>query len=272
MTFQRSRLSLFAALLLACGLSLPAQAQDRTKLRIGTFGGPFEQVTDAAARAGKRLGLDITPVVFSNAVLPNEALVGHEIDGNAYQHTVYLNAEVRRRGFRIVQAAEIYTVPLAIYSARHRSLAELPRGARIAIPSDEANQGRALLALQDHGLVKLKAGLDLSARSPSLLDVAENPRDLKFLELAVPAVPKSLPDVDAAAVNANVAHQQAGLTLKQAIAVESPESTKRYTQILAVRESDRDKPWLPALVSAYRSPEVRQVIETQFKDVMTPAF
>ncbi|HVR54047.1 MAG TPA: MetQ/NlpA family ABC transporter substrate-binding protein, partial [Pseudorhodoferax sp.] len=190
----------------------------------------------------------------------------------AYQHTVYLNAEVRRRGFKIVQAAEIYTVPLAIYSSKHRSLAELPRGARIAIPSDEANQGRALLALQDHGLVKLKAGLDFSARSPSLLDIAENPKDIKFLELAVPAVPKALPDVDAAAVNANVAHQQAGLTLKQAIGVEKPETTKRYTQLLVIREADKDKPWVPTLVSAYRSPEVRQLIETQFKDVMTPAF
>ncbi|WP_326543379.1 MetQ/NlpA family ABC transporter substrate-binding protein [Pseudorhodoferax sp.] len=269
MTIQRSRLSVLATLLLAAGLSFGAQAQTATQLKIGTFGGPFEQVTDAAARAGKRLGLDITPVIFSNAVLPNEALVGNEIDGNAYQHTVYLNAEVRRRGFKIVQAAEIYTVPLAIYSAKHKSLADLPKGARIAIPSDEANQGRALLALQDHGLVKIKAGLD---RSPSLLEVAENPKDIKFLELAVPAVPKALPDVDAIAVNANVAHQQASLTLKQAIAVEKAETTKRYTQLLVIREADKDKPWVPTLVSAYRSPEVRQLIETQFKDVMTPAF
>lgn len=251
--------------------AVPAQAQ-QTALKVGTFGGPFEQITEAAAKAGKRYGLDLKPVIFSNSVLPNEALVGGELDANAYQHVVFLNAEVRRRGFKIVRATDIYTVPLAAYSLKYKSLADLPNKAKVAIPSDEANQGRALLALQDHGLIKLKSGIDLNTHNPSLLDIAENPKSLQFLELAVPAVPKSLPDVDAALVNANVAHQQAKLTLKDAIAVENPSTTKRYTQLLVIREADQNKPWVEALVKSYRSDEVRQVIQTEFKDVMTPAF
>jgi D-methionine transport system substrate-binding protein len=264
------RLITWLVFVMAASASLSALAD--TVHKVGTFGGPFEQITDAAAKAAKRYGLEIEPVVFSNTVVPNEALASGEIDANAYQHTVFLNAEVRRNGFKIVRAADIYTVPLAVYSKKYKRLADLPEHAKVAIPSDEANQGRALLALQDLGLIKLKGGLDLNTHNPVLTDVVENPHHLSFVELSVPAVPKALPDVDIGLVNANVAWQQENLTLKDAIAVENKERTSRYTQLLVVRADDLQKPWVQTLIKSYQSDEVRQVIETKFKDVMTPAF
>lgn len=262
-------LSLSAALL---GLLASTATLAADTLRIGTLGGPYEQITEAAAKAAPRFGLNIKPVVFDGIVSPNEALVGGDLDGNAYQHIVFLNNEVANRKYKLIKAADIYTVPLAIYSKKYKALKDIPVGGKIAIPADEANQSRALLALQDNGLIKLRADYDWRKGNASVLDVAENPKKFQLIEVPTTILPNSLPDVDAGATNANLAYQLAKLSLKDALAVENKETTKRYTQILVIREADKNKPWVASLVKAYQSDEVRQLIDTQFKNVMTPAF
>lgn len=264
---RRRALATLLALIATMGT---AQAQD--VLKIGTRAGPNEEITEAAARAAQRLGLKLQPVVFDGVVNPNEALVGRDLQANAFQHIVYLNAEIKNRGYKIVKAADIYTVPLAIYSKKYKTLDELPVGARFAIPADDANQSRALLALQDHGLIKLRADFNQDQQNASLLDVAENPRKLKFVELATQVLAASLPDVDAGATNANFASQLAKLSLTEALARESAQRTQRYTQIVAVRIEDKDRPWVKTLVASFQSEEVRQLIESRYKHVLAPAF
>lgn len=242
------------------------------ELKVGTLGGPYEQVTEAAAQAAPHQGIVIKPVVFSGVVSPNEALVGKDLDANAYQHIPFLKSEVNKRGYKLIKIADIYTVPLAIYSLKYKTLAALPAGAKIAIPADEANQSRALLALQDNGLIKLRPDFDPLKGNASTLDVVENPKKFKLVEVSTTILPKSLPDVDAGATNANLAFQLAHLSLKDAIAVENPNTTRRFTQILVIREEDRNKPWVTPLVKSYQSPEVKALIDSQFKNVMTPAF
>lgn len=247
-------------------------AHAQTVLKVGTNAGPYEDITQAAARAAAHNGITIQPVVFDGVVSPNESLAGRDLDANAYQHVVYLNTENTKRGYMLIKAADLYTVPLAIFSKKHATLDQIPQGGSFAVPADEANQNRALLAMQDVGLITLREGASSATHNASVLDVVENPKQLKLIEISTPILASSLPDVDAGAVNANFAFKLANLTLAQAIAVENPERTRKYTQVLVIREADKDKPWVKPLVRSYQSPEVRAVIDTQFKDVMQAAF
>ena len=258
--------------LLASLLSATVSAQPIT-VKVGTLGGAFEQITLAAVKAAERQGaIKIEPVVFNSSVLPNEALAGGDIHANQYQHAVFLANEVTRRGYQFHRAADIYNVPLAIYSRKHQNLADLPQGGRFAIPSDEANQDRALHALHHNGLITFKASFDASKRSATLLDIQDNPRRLKFIEAQVPAIPKLLDDVDAGAVNASTAFQNSRLTLEDAIAVESDTQLDRYPSVLVVREDNRDAPWLGALINAYKSPEVAALIKQELSGTIIPLF
>ena len=126
---------------------------------------------------------------------------------------------MKDRGYKLIKVADTVTFPMGIYSKKFKSLTQLPVGARIAVPNDPTNGGRALLLLQKNGLLKLRADAGLKATP---LDIVDNPRKLKIVELDAAQIPRSLADVDAAAINTNFA-MEAGLKPKQdAIAIEDP--------------------------------------------------
>ena len=181
-------------------------------------GGPHAQIMEAVKKVAAKSGLDIRIVEFSDYVQPNAALASGDLDANSYQHDPYLQAQVKDRGYKLVKVADTVTFPMGIYSKRVKSLAELKPGARLAVPNDPTNGGRALLLLQKQGLLKLRADAGLKATA---LDIVDNPRKLKIVELDAAQIPRSLGDVDAAAINTNYA-MEAGLKPKQdAIAIEA---------------------------------------------------
>ena len=168
-------------------------------------------------------------------------------------------SQVKDRGYKLIRIADTVTYPMGIYSKKVKTLAELQPGAKIAVPNDPTNGGRALLLLQKQGLLKLRPDAGLKATP---LDIVDNPKKLKIVELDAAQIPRSLGDVDAAAINTNFA-MEAGLKPKQdAIASEDPRGP--YVNILAIRESDRNKPWVAKLVAAYHSQEVKQYIDSKF--------
>jgi D-methionine transport system substrate-binding protein len=174
---------------------------------------------------------------------------------------------VKDRGYKLIRVADTVTFPMGIYSKKIKSLAELQPGAKIAVPNDPTNGGRALLLLQTEGLLKLRADAGLKATP---LDIVDNPKKLKIVELDAAQIPRSLGDVDAAAINTNYA-MQAGLTPKKdAIAIEDPKGP--YVNILAIREADRNKPWVAKLIAAYHSPEVKQYIDTKYGGAVIAAW
>ncbi len=148
--------------------------------------------------------------------------------------------------------------PLGIYSKRHKSFDAVPKGGMVAIQNDPTNGGRALLLLQDKGVIKLKPGVGFK---PGVADIVENPRKLKFIEVDAAQTPRSLDDVDAAAINTNFA-TPAGLKPSDAILREEPKGP--YVNVLAVRSADKDKPWVKALIESYRSPETKAFIDKTF--------
>jgi D-methionine transport system substrate-binding protein len=239
--------------------ALPALAQTQT-LRIGVTPGPHAQILEAVKPIAAQKGLDIKIVEFSDYVVPNEALSSGELEANSFQHQPYLDNQKETRGYKIETVTQTVNFPIGIYSKKHKSFDALPNGASIAIPNDPTNGGRALLLLQDKGVIKLKDGVGFK---PTILDVTENAKKLKFTEIDAAQAPRVLDDVDAAVINTNYA-TQAGLDpVKDALTRENPKGP--YVNIIAVRAQDKDKPWVKSLVEAYRSPEVKKFVEEKFK-------
>ncbi len=239
--------------------ALPAAAQTQT-VRIGATPGPHAQILEAVKPIAAKKGLDIKIVEFSDYVVPNEALASGELEANSFQHQPYLDNQKENRGYKIETVAQTVNFPIGVYSKKHKAFDALPNGASIAIPNDPTNGGRALLLLQDKGLIKLKDNVGFK---PTILDITANAKNLKFTEIDAAQAPRVLEDVDAAVINTNYA-TQAGLDpVKDALTRENPKGP--YVNIIAVRAEDKDKPWVKNLVEAYRSPEVKTFVEEKFK-------
>lgn len=264
---RRQLLQFAAGLGLAASLAAaPALAQDKT-YKIGVTGGPHAQIMEFVKGIAAKDGLKIEVVEFSDYVQPNAALAAGDLDANSYQHQPYLDAQINDRGYKLVSVGYTITFPMGIYSKKVKALADLPNGARVGVPNDPTNGGRALLLLQSQGLLKLKADAGLKATP---LDIAENPKKINIVELDAAQLPRSLSDLDAAAVNGNYA-ASAGLNpITDAIAIEDAKGP--YANIIAVRTQDKDQPWVAKLVKAYHSPETKEFVVKTFKDSVITAW
>jgi D-methionine transport system substrate-binding protein len=250
------------------GAACVALAQDAGKvLKVGVTAGPHAQIFEQVKKVAERDGLQIQVIEFSDYVQPNAALAAGDLDANSYQHKPYLDNQVKDRGYKLVPVAYTVNFPIGIYSRKVKRLLDLPQGAKVGIPNDPTNGGRVLLVLQDHGLIKLRPEAGLKATP---LDVVDNPKRLRFVELDAAQLPRSLDDLDASAINTNYAITAGLHPGKDAIAQESAKSP--YVNLIAVREVDKDQPWVARLVKAYHSPEVKQFILDEFKGAVLPAF
>ncbi|GJD36086.1 MetQ/NlpA family ABC transporter substrate-binding protein [Methylobacterium aerolatum] len=239
-------------------LTVPAQADPLKRVRIGATPGPHAQILEAVKPVAAKKGLDLQIVEFSDYVIPNEALASGELEANSFQHQPYLDNQKADRGYKIVSVATTVNFPLGIYSKKHKSFDAVPTGGTLAIPNDPTNGGRALLLLQDKGIITLKPGIGLK---PSVADIVGNPRKLRIIEVEAALTARSLDDVDAAAINGNYA-TPAGFKPSDAILKEDPKGP--YANVIAVREADKDQPWVKALVESYQTPETRAFIEKTF--------
>ncbi|WP_295045391.1 MetQ/NlpA family ABC transporter substrate-binding protein [uncultured Paracoccus sp.] len=251
-------LTLTSALALSAAAAMaPAWAED---IKVGVSPGEHAEIMEEVAKVAEPLGLTIKVVEFSDYVIPNTALADGDIQANSFQHRPYLENQIKDRGFDLVEIGTTITTPMGVYSDKLENIADLPEGARIGIPNDPTNGGRALLILQDLGLLTLAEGTGLV---PTPLDVTENPKGLKFLELDAAQLPRSLADTEASIINTNYA-LAAGLDPNtDTIAIEKADSP--YVNIIVVRQGDQDQPWAKTLVEAYHSAEVKSFIEDKYK-------
>ena len=258
--------TLLSFALAAVTLAFTAAAQDKP-LKVGVTAGPHAQIFEQVRKVAERDGLKIQIVEFSDYVQPNAALAAGDLDANSYQHKPYLDQQVKDRGYKLAPVGYTVNFPIGIYSKKVKSLKDLKEGARIGIPNDPTNGGRVLLVFQDQGLIKLRPEAGLKSTP---LDVVDNPKKLKFVEVDAAQLPRTLDDLDASAVNTNYALPAGLHPGKDAIAQESAKSP--YVNLIAVREQDKDKPWVAKLVKAYHSEEVRKFIQTEFKGAVVPGF
>jgi D-methionine transport system substrate-binding protein len=248
-----------AALLVA-----PAAAET---IRVGVTAGPHAQIMEQVVPEAKKLGLDVKVIEFSDYVIPNQALANGDIDANSFQHEPYLKNQIAKTNWKLVTVGLTIATPMGFYSKKYKSFDAVPAGALVAIQNDPSNAARSLRLLADSGIIKLRDGAGVTA---GLTEIVDNPKKLKFVELDAAQLPRSLPDVDIAAVNNNYA-LQAGLDpVRESILKEKNDSP--WVNILVAREQDKDKPWVKTFVQAYQSPSVKQFIAEKFKGAYVAAW
>lgn len=262
---RRSALALLGSAPLLCSTGYAATPQT---LRIGIMSGEDEDVWHVVAQNAAKAGLTLKLTPFSDYNAPNEALYEHELDANAFQHGPFLKAQNDANNFHIVPVGNTYFAPIGLYSSRWRSLADLPQNAKIGVPNDPSNEGRALLLLQTLGLIKLAVDAGLT---PTALDITENPRNITVKELDAGVVGRTLTDLDAAVINTEWA-KKSGIDLeKQRIGQESLQNNP-YVCFIAVNEADKNAPWVAPLVEAFHQPNVRQTLLDVYHGAIVPAW
>ena len=248
-------------------LALSTAFAGATDIKVGVTPGEHAEIMDEVAKLAAPKGLTIEVIEFSDYVIPNQALADGDLQANSFQHQPYLDNQIKDRGFDLVTVAKTITTPMGVYSARVKSVADLPEGGRVAIPNDPTNGGRALLILQDLGVLTVNPDAGLT---PSTLDITENPKNLRFDELDAAQLPRALADTDAAIINTNFA-LAAGLKPKEdAIAMEKADSP--YANVIVVKAGDEGADWVKDLIAVYHSPEIKAFIESKYDGAVITAW
>jgi len=243
---------------------------DTTVLKIGASTVPHAEILEFVKPMLAEQGIDLQITEYTDYVIPNTAVESHELDANYFQHVPYLNSFNEENGTHLVSAVGVHYEPMGLFAGKTATLDALADGATIAVPNDPTNEARALLLLQQEGLITLKDGAGLEATP---LDIVDNPKNIEFFEAEAAAVARSIQDVDFAIVNGNYA-LEAGLKVTDALAIESAESeaAQTFANIIAVYEGDADRPEVQALIKALTSEETRAFIEETYQGSVVPVF
>lgn len=241
-----------------------------TVIRVAASPTPHAEILKVAKEVLAEQGITLEIEEFTDYIQPNTVTEDGQVDANYFQHITYLNDFNAENGTHLVSVAELHYEPFGIYAGKTASLEELPDGAQVGVPNDPTNEGRALLLLQQEGLITLKEGVGLTATK---LDIAENPKNLQIEELDAAQLPRSLDSLDLAVINGNYA-LQAGLNAADALAVEATdgEAAQAYVNVLAVKEGREEDPAILALVDALKSDEVKAFMEETWPGAVVPMF
>ena len=250
----------FTVVAALAAVHLPASAQTKKELVIGATAGPYaDQVKLGIKPILEAKGYKVRVVEFNDYIQPNFALAQGDLDANAFQHIVYLTKFATENKLALSELLKVPTAPIAVYSRKHKSLAEVRDGSTVALPNDPTNAARALVVLEQIGWLKLREGYDPIRASEK--DVAVNTKKIKLIPLEAAQLPRSLDDTDFSFVNGNFA-LASGLKLTEALVLEKISPT--YQNLVAVRTADRDAPWVKDIADAYRSREFLAITETRF--------
>lgn len=247
-----------------------AAGADDNVIRVGASPSPHAEILNQVKDALAEKGYTLEVVEYNDYILPNTALENDELDANYFQHITYLNDFNEENGTHLVSAAGIHFEPFGLYAGKTTSLADLPDGTTVAVPNDTTNEARALLLLEQEGLIKLKEGSGLTATKQ---DVAENPKNLDIQEVEAAQLPRVLQDVDIAAINGNYA-LEADLNVSDALAVEGSESdaANAYVNVIAVKEGNELSEKAQALVEVLTSDAVKSYIQQTYDGAVVPLF
>lgn len=216
-------------------------------------------------------GITLEIVTFSDYSQPNQALADKEIDLNSFQHYAYLNQDIKDRNLDLSVIGETLIAPLGVYSSKIKSLDELKDGDSIAIPSDATNGGRALKVLESAGVIKVN---EAAGYTPTLSDITQNPKNIKFVEVEAAQTPRLLADVAAALINGGHAVDAGFIPSEDAIYLEKVEAGKEnpYINVIVARTEDKDNELYKKVVEAYRTDEVEAVIKEVYKGSYIPTW
>jgi D-methionine transport system substrate-binding protein len=251
------------------GSSSSSSSEDKT-IKVGATPTPHAEILNQVKDALSKEGYDLQVVEYNDYIQPNTALESGELDANYFQHITYLENFNKENGTHLESAATIHFEPMRIYAGKTKSLSDLQDGATVAVPNDTTNEARALLLLEQEGLITLKSGAGTNA---TVLDIESNPKNLQIQEVEAAQVPRTVSDVDILVVNCNYA-LSAGLDASTSLAVESDQGTaaKAYANVIAVKEGNKDSAKIQALVKAVQSDTVKSYIEKEYDGAVIALF
>ena len=266
--------TLLAGVLTGCGNTQQSTTENKTAdasqvtLKVGASLTPHAEILEQAKPILAKQGVNLEIVKIEDTVTPNTGLVEKSLDANFFQHQPYLDDFNKENKTDLVSAGAVHYEPFGIYAGKVKELSALPDGATVAVPNNVTNEARALLLLEQEGLLKLKEGVDIKA---TVNDIVENKKNIKFKEIAPEQLVRALPDVDVAVINGNYAIE-GGLHVKDALAVESDQSiaAKTYANIIAVRKEDKDSDAIKKLVAVLQSDEIKKYINDTYDGAVVP--
>jgi D-methionine transport system substrate-binding protein len=248
----------------------PAPPAAPVVLKVGATVVPHSEILAAAKPILAAQGIDLQVTEFTDYVQPVIAVEDGTLDANYFAHRPYLSDFNAESGTHVIAIADIHYEPFGIYPGKTKTLADLKDGAKVAVPNDTTNEARALLLLQEQGLIKLKDGADLTVTKK---DIVENPKKLDIVELEAAQIPRTLPDVDIAVINGNYA-LEAGLSAStDALAVEAAGgiAATTFANVIAVKEGNENSPAVLELIKVLQSDEIKQFINGKYEDAVIPS-
>ncbi len=265
----------FIAIMLALTLAMSLAAcggsgSDEKTIKIGATPAPHAEILEVVAEILAKDGYTLEIVEFDDYIIPNTSLEEGELDANYFQHITYMNNFNVENGTHLASAAGIHYEPMGLYAGKTASLDALSDGAKIAVPNDATNEARALLLLEQVGLIKLKEGVGINATKD---DIVENPKNIEIYETKAELISATLQDVDMAVINGNYAID-AGLKIADALAVEAADgaAASAYVNVVAVVEGNENSEKIQALLKALMSDEVKTFIEETYAGAVVPMF
>lgn len=225
---------------------------DSNEITVGYITSPPQ---DAIMKLSKKIakekyGIDVKLVTFGDYNIPNRALNDGELQANVFQHIPFLENQVKQFGYKLTYIGKTFLYPMGMFSKKYTSIKNIKDGSTVAIPNDPTNQGRALMIMQDAGLIKLKDGITWKATTDS---IASNPKNLKIVSLQADQIPNNLGDVDFGIVN-NDYISKAGLSLNDALFVEPKDSP--FANVIAIQDTQKDNPRLKEYVKALNNKQI----------------
>lgn len=236
-------------------------------LKVAASSTPHAEILAVVKDVLAEQGIELVVTEYGDYVVPNTAVEEGDEDANYFQHVPYMDDFNAKNGTHLVSAGGVHIEPMGIYAGKTAAIDALADGATIAVPNDATNEARALLLLQSQGLIKLKDGAGLDA-TPN--DIAENPKNLKFLELEAAMLPNGVDEVDLSVINCNYALEAGFNPVEDALAIESSDSP--YVNIIAVKAGSETSPAVVALVEALHSDAVRNFINRTYNGAVVPTF
>ncbi len=237
-------------------------------IKVGASITPHSEILEQAKPILAKEGVDLEIVEIEDTVTPNTGLVEGSLDANFFQHQPYLDDFNSENKTDLVSIGSVHYEPFGIYAGKTTDLAELPDGAVVAVPNNVTNEARALLLLEQEGILTLKEDVGIKA---TVNDIVENPKNITFKEIDPAQLVRALPDVDVAVINGNYAIE-GGLSVKDALAVESDQgvAAKTYANIVVVRKEDENNEALKKLVEVLQSDEIQQYINDTYDGSVVP--
>lgn len=258
------------ALLATCLLASCGGKKDDKTITVAASSSPHAEILEQCVEPLKAEGYTLVIKVMDDYVIPNNATESGDVDANYFQHQPYLDSFNTDNGTHLVSVAKVHYEPFGIYAGTCTSLDKLAEGAKIAVPNDVTNEARALLLLQDKGIITLKDGAGLTATKE---DIVSNPLNVEIVEMEAALVPTVLGDVDVAVVNGNYAIAN-GLKVSEALATEdaASEAAQTFANVLVVKEGNEASEKITALKNALLSENVKSFIDNTYDKAVIAIF